>query len=85
MVGPNHQSKTATGLHSAVLLDQNQGAMGLFGASGTPSALLVDRAGNIGSNLALGADAILALAGSQKSTSKDNTGMALRRAEQQLI
>jgi uncharacterized membrane protein YphA (DoxX/SURF4 family) len=42
-------------------------AMGLFGASGTPSALLVDRAGNIGSSLALGADAIFTSAGNRES------------------
>ena len=78
------EQNRAMGLRSPVLLDQGQGAMGLFGASGTPSALLVDRAGKIGSSLAIGADAIFALVGKQESTVTDKTGMALGRIEQQL-
>ena len=78
------EQNRAMGLRSPVLLDQGQGAMGLFGASGTPSALLVDRSGNIASSLAIGADAIFALAGKQESTVTDKTGMAFGRIEQQL-
>lgn len=54
----------AMGLRSPVLLDQNQGASQLFGANGTPSALIVDGEGKIESELALGADAFFALAAS---------------------
>ena len=81
--GPPEQNR-AMGLRSPVLLDQGQGAMGLFGASGTPSALLVDRAGNIASSVAVGADAIFALAGEQESTATDKTGVGFRRIQQQL-
>jgi hypothetical protein len=38
-----------------------------FGASGTPSAVLVDRKGNEASELAVGAPAVLQLAGGRKS------------------
>jgi peroxiredoxin len=74
----------AMGLTSPVLLDQGQGAMGLFGTNGTPSALLIDRTGHVASGLALGADAIFALVWDQESTARDKTGMALGRIEQQL-
>lgn len=58
----------AMGLRALVLLDQGHGTLGLFGANGTPSALLLDPAGNIGSSLAMGADAIWGLMNSQAST-----------------
>jgi peroxiredoxin len=74
---------SAMGLRSPVLLDQGQRAMGLFGASGTPSALLVDHAGNVASSLAVGADAIFALAGYKPATANE-TKMSFRRIEQQL-
>jgi peroxiredoxin len=75
---------SAMGLRSPVLLDQGQRAMGLFGASGTPSALLVDHAGNVASSLAVGADAIFALAGHKPATA-DETELSFRRIEQQAI
>jgi peroxiredoxin len=56
------EQNRSMGLRSPVLLDEAQGAMRLFGATGTPSGLLIDAVGNIGSSLALGADAVLALA-----------------------
>jgi peroxiredoxin len=52
----------AMGLRSTVLLDQTHGAMQVFGAGGTPSALTIDEGGKVASNLAVGADAIFALA-----------------------
>jgi thiol-disulfide isomerase/thioredoxin len=82
--GGTPEQNRAMGLRSPVLLDQGQGAMGLFGASGTPSALLVDRAGNIASGLAIGADAIFALARNRESTTANKTGAGFRRIEQQL-
>jgi peroxiredoxin len=54
----------AMGLHSPVLLDPDgMGAGRLFGATGTPMAVLVNAEGNIASELAAGAPAVLALAG----------------------
>jgi len=57
------ESNQAMGLRSPVLLDQDGMRVGgLFGASGTPMALLVDAEGKISSELAAGAPAVLALA-----------------------
>ena len=53
----------AMGLHSTVVLDQNFSVGSAFGANGTPMAVLVDEEGNIASELAAGAPAVLALAG----------------------
>jgi peroxiredoxin/uncharacterized membrane protein YphA (DoxX/SURF4 family) len=51
------------GLQSTVLLDQGFDVGRRFGASGTPSALLVDRKGKIASQLAAGAPAVFELFG----------------------
>lgn len=51
------------GLRSTILLDQGFSAGRSFGVSGTPSAVLVDENGKIASDVAIGASAILALAG----------------------
>jgi thiol-disulfide isomerase/thioredoxin len=57
------ESNRAMGLRSPVLLDQAGMSVGrLFGASGTPMAVLVDEEGKIASELAAGAPAVLALA-----------------------
>jgi thiol-disulfide isomerase/thioredoxin len=50
-------------LSSKVVLDQQFAAGRAFGASGTPSAVLVDAEGRIASELAVGAPAVLGLAG----------------------
>jgi peroxiredoxin len=51
------------GLRTPVLLDKEGMSIGrLFGANGTPMAVLVDAQGNIASELAAGAPAVLALA-----------------------
>ena len=58
------ESNQAMGLRSPVLLDQAGMSVGrLFGASGTPMAVLVDAEGKVASELAAGAPAVLALAG----------------------
>jgi methylamine dehydrogenase accessory protein MauD len=54
-------------LRSPVVLDQQFSAGLAFGASGTPSAVLVDRKGKIASELAVGAQAVLALAGASQT------------------
>ena len=48
-------------------LDQGSSAMSAFGANGTPMAMLVDAEGNIASELAAGAPAVLALAGASQA------------------
>ena len=53
----------AMGLRSPVVLDQGFTVGPTFGATGTPSAVLVDARGRIASEIAVGADAVLALAG----------------------
>jgi peroxiredoxin len=57
------ESNQAMGLRSPVLLDQGGMSVGrLFGASGTPMAVLMDAEGKVASELAAGAPAVLALA-----------------------
>ncbi len=53
----------AMGLRSPVLIDDAFGVANAFGAPGTPSAVLVDDAGRIASEVAVGAAAVLELAG----------------------
>jgi peroxiredoxin len=62
------ESNQAMGLRSPVLLDKDGMSVGrLFGATGTPMAVLVDEAGKIASELAAGAPAVLALAGADQA------------------
>lgn len=53
----------ALGFRATVVLDQDFGTGQRFGVQGTPSAVLVDAEGRIASNVAVGAEAVLALAG----------------------
>jgi methylamine dehydrogenase accessory protein MauD len=64
----------AMGLRSTVVLDQNFSAGSAFGASGTPMAVLVDEEGNIASELAAGAPAVLALAGVAQDPANNGSG-----------
>jgi methylamine dehydrogenase accessory protein MauD len=61
------EANRAMGFRSPVVLDQTFEAGRAFGASGTPSAVLIDRKGNVASELAVGAPAVLQLAGGRKS------------------
>jgi peroxiredoxin len=56
------------GLASPVLLDQQFATGRAFGASGTPSAVLVDAEGKVASGVAVGAPAVMELAGTDKTT-----------------
>jgi hypothetical protein len=51
------------GLSSPMVLDQEFAAGRAFGASGTPSAVLVDEQGKIASGVVVGASEVLKLAG----------------------
>ena len=53
---------------STLLLDPGFSAGRQFGASGTPSAVLIDSEGTVASNVAVGAPAVLALAGRSSET-----------------
>jgi peroxiredoxin len=57
------------GLSSTVVLDQNFAVGRAFGASGTPSAVLVDAQGKVASDIAVGAPAVLELAGASRTGS----------------
>ncbi len=61
------EANRAMGLRSPVVLDQGFAVGSAFGASGTPSAVLVDAKGKIASELAVGAPAVLALAGAERN------------------
>jgi peroxiredoxin/uncharacterized membrane protein YphA (DoxX/SURF4 family) len=56
-------------LSSKVMLDQQFAAGRAFGASGTPSAVLVDAEGRIASEVAVGTPAVLGLAGASRAES----------------
>jgi sec-independent protein translocase protein TatA len=56
------------GIRSTVVLDQQFVVRRAFGASGTPSAVLVDEEGKIASEVAVGGQAILELAGTRAET-----------------
>jgi peroxiredoxin len=56
------------GLTSPVLLDQQFATGRAFGASGTPSAVLVDAEGKVASEVAVGAPAVMELAGGDRTT-----------------
>ncbi len=55
------------GLASPVLLDQQFAVGRAFGASGTPSAVLVDAEGKVASEVAVGAPGVLELAGADRT------------------
>ncbi len=54
-------------LQSPVVLDQNFAVGRSFGANGTPSAVLVDERGKVASEVAVGAQAVLELAGARQA------------------
>jgi hypothetical protein len=56
------------GLASTVVLDQQFAVGRAFGASGTPSAVLIDAEGKVASEVAVGAPAVLELAGADRTT-----------------
>jgi peroxiredoxin/uncharacterized membrane protein YphA (DoxX/SURF4 family) len=60
------EANQALGLNSTVVLDEGFTVAPKFGATGTPMAVLVDAEGNIASELAAGAPAVLALAGQKQ-------------------
>jgi methylamine dehydrogenase accessory protein MauD len=64
----SEEANKEMGLTSTVLLDQHFSVGRAFGASGTPSAVLVDAAGKITSEVAVGAPAVLELAGANGTT-----------------
>ena len=67
------QANQAMGLHSSVVLDQDFSTGSMFGADGTPMAVLVDAEGKIASEVAAGAPAVLALAGAGKDPAESTT------------
>lgn len=60
------EANRAMGLRSPVLLDEDGNVSRLFGANGTPMAIVVDAQGKVASTLMQGASDVLALAGSVK-------------------
>jgi hypothetical protein len=61
------EDNRAMGLRSTVVLDQNFSVGSAFGASGTPSGVLIDLKGKVASEVAVGAPAVLALAGASQA------------------
>jgi len=59
----SEEANKEMGLVSPVLLDQQFATGRAFGASGTPSAVLVDEEGKVASQVAVGAPAVMELAG----------------------
>jgi peroxiredoxin len=61
------ESNAEQGLTSTVLIDQGFNVGRSFGASGTPSAVLIDEQGRVASDVAVGAPKVLALAGAPQT------------------
>jgi peroxiredoxin/uncharacterized membrane protein YphA (DoxX/SURF4 family) len=61
------EANKAMGLRSTVVLDQGFNTGLAFGASGTPSAVLVNSEGKVASEVAVGAPAVLGLAGATQT------------------
>lgn len=66
------EANRAMGLRSPVVLEPKFSVGYSFGASGTPSAVLVDAEGRIGSVVAVGAQAVMALARGRRSPAAPN-------------
>jgi peroxiredoxin len=64
----SEEANREQGLSSTVVLDQNFATGRAFGASGTPSAVLVDAQGKVASDIAVGAPAVMELAGADRTT-----------------
>lgn len=60
------EANAAMGLTSPMVLDQGFATGRSFGASGTPSAVLIDAEGKVASDVAVGAPNVLALANGEK-------------------
>jgi thiol-disulfide isomerase/thioredoxin len=65
----SEEANEGMGLRSTVVLDQQFSAGRAFGASGTPSAVLVDAEGKIASEVTVGAPRVLELAGTRQAES----------------
>jgi thiol-disulfide isomerase/thioredoxin len=63
----SEEANREMGLTAPVLLDQQFAVGSAFGASGTPSAVLVDAEGKVASEVAVGAPAVMELAGAGKT------------------
>jgi peroxiredoxin len=64
------EANQAMGLRSPVVLDQELSVGNIFGATGTPMAVLVDTEGKIASEGAAGAPAVLALANQRQNNAR---------------
>ncbi len=71
--GMDDSNATMT-LRAPVLIDQEFVAGRAFGAAGTPSAVLIDAEGRVASEVAIGASAILELAGAHAARAGSATG-----------
>jgi peroxiredoxin/uncharacterized membrane protein YphA (DoxX/SURF4 family) len=58
----SHEESGLLRLQSSILLDPHGHVMKTFGATGTPTAILIDPLGNVASELVVGASAVFALA-----------------------
>lgn len=69
------EQNRAMGLRSTILLDRGSTVASAFGAHGSPMAVLVDEQGRLASEVAAGAQAVLALAGTGQRTPDHRTGI----------
>jgi peroxiredoxin/uncharacterized membrane protein YphA (DoxX/SURF4 family) len=76
----SRETNAQMGLRSPIVLEENFAVGKLYGASGTPSALLIDAKGKIASRLAVGAPGVFDLLGAQKSDT-DKPAVSLAAAD----
>jgi peroxiredoxin/uncharacterized membrane protein YphA (DoxX/SURF4 family) len=75
--GPVEENR-AQGLRSTVLLDENFRVGAAFGATGTPTGLLIDAEGRVTSSVAGGADQVMALTSSLAAEAADGARIRQR-------
>jgi len=66
--GGSPKANREQGFASQVLLDARFAAGARFGAGGTPSAVIVDAEGRVASDVGVGAEAVMKLAGARLAT-----------------
>jgi peroxiredoxin len=64
------EDNRSQGFRSPVLLDPSSSALHVFGAAGTPTAVMLDEQGRVASGVEVGAEAVLALAGAGRAAAR---------------
>ena len=75
------ESNREMGFASTILLDEGFNTGRAFGAGGTPSAVLIDKDGNIASGVAVGSPAVMAMARGEEAPASATCSGSGRRTK----